>query len=163
MAVPTTRQLSFLFLVPQLVIIGLLIYLYHLADFSEPFILGAITYSILALALRNLIAKNHRHGIRLVKENKFSEAIPCFEKSVAYFSEHTWVDKYRFITLLSASGHTYKEMGLCNIAFAYSQTGNGQKAKEYYEQVLAEFPDNGLANVSLNMIKSGGNKLKDSE
>ena len=31
---------------------------------------------------------------------------------------------------------TYKEMGLCNIAFCNSQTGNGQKAKEYYEQAL---------------------------
>jgi len=160
--IPTTRKLSFLFLVPQLIIIGLLIYLYHLADFTEPFILGAITYSVLALTLRNLIAKNHRKGIRLIKENKFSEAIPCFEKSVAYFSEHTWVDKYQFITLLSASGHTYKEMGLCNIAFAYSQTGNGPKAKEYYEQVLAEFPGNGLAIAALNMIKSVENKIPDS-
>lgn len=160
--VPTTRQLSILFLVPQLIIIGLIIYVYHLADFTEPFILGAVTYSLMALTLRNLIAKDHRKGIRLVKENKFSDAIPCFEKSVAYFSEHTWVDKYRFITLLSASGHTYKEMGLCNIAFAHSQTGNGQKAKEYYEQVLTEFPENGLAISALNMIKSVENKIPDS-
>lgn len=161
--VPIYRKIPFLFLVPQLIIISLTIYLYHLADFTEPFILGAITYSVLALTLRNLIAKNHRKGIRLIKENKFSEAIPYFEKSVAYFSENIWVDKYRFLTLLSASGHTYKEMGLCNIAFAYSQTGNGQKAKEYYEQVLKEFPENGLAIAALNMIKSAESKPKETE
>jgi tetratricopeptide (TPR) repeat protein len=160
--IPTTRQLSLPFLVPQLIIIGLIIYLYHLADFTEPFILGAITYSLLALTLRNLIAKNHRKGIQLVKEKKFSDAIPYFEKSVAYFSQHSWVDKYRFLTLLSSSGLTYKEMGLCNIAFAYGQTGNGQRATEYYEQVLAEFPENGLAIAALNMIKSVENKLSDS-
>lgn len=48
-------------------------------------------------------------------------------------------------------------MGLCNIAFCYSQIGNGQKAKDYYEQALKEFPENGLATAGLNIIKSVGN------
>lgn len=160
--VPTTRQLSFLFLVPQLIIIGLIIYLYHLADFAEPFILGAFSYAFLALGLRNLIANKHRKGIRLVKQHKFTESIPYFEKSVSYFTKNKWVDKYRFLTLFSISKMTYKEMGLCNIAFAYSQTGNGKKAKEYYEQVLTEFPENGLAIAALNMIKSVEHKTLDS-
>jgi len=45
-------------------------------------------------------------------------------------------------------------MGLCNIAFCYSQINNGQKAKEYYELTLKEFPDNGLAIAGLRMINS---------
>ena len=45
-------------------------------------------------------------------------------------------------------------MGLCNIAFCYSQTGNGQKAKEYYQQTLKEYPDNGMAVAGLNMLTS---------
>jgi tetratricopeptide (TPR) repeat protein len=82
------------------------------------------------------------------------EALPLFEKSVAYFSKNRWIDKYRFITLLSSSGLTYREMGLCNIAFCYSQTGNGLKAKEVYTQTLQEYPENGLANAGLNMLTS---------
>ena len=156
--VPTIRQLSWLSFVPQLIVIGLIIYLYHLADFEEPFIFGALTYSLLAFGLRNLIAKNHRQGMRLVKQQKFVDALPYFEKSVEYFSKNNWVDKYRFLTLLSSSKMTYKEMGLCNIAFCYSQTGNGQKAKEYYEQALNEFPENGFALAGLNMLKSVDNK-----
>ena len=158
--VPTIRQLSWLSVVPQLIVIGLLIFLYHLADFDEPFILGALTYSLLALVLRNIIAKNHRQGMRLVKQQKFADALPCFEKSVDYFAKNNWVDKYRYLTLLSSSKMTYKEMGLCNIAFCYSQTGNGQKAKEYYEQALKEFPENGLAIAGLNMLKSVDNKAQ---
>ena len=159
-SVPTIRQLSWLSVVPQLIVIGLLIFLYHLADFDEPFIFGALTYSLLAFGLRNLIATNHRQGMRFVKQQKFADALPCFEKSVDYFTKNNWVDKYRYLTLLSSSKMSYKEMGLCNIAFCYSQTGNGQKAKEIYEQALKEFPENGLAIAGLNMLKSVDNKAQ---
>ena len=43
-------------------------------------------------------------------------------------------------------------MGLCNIAFCYAQTNNGQKAKEYYELALKEFPASDLASSGLKMI-----------
>jgi len=49
---------------------------------------------------------------------------------------------------------TYREMGLCNIAFCYSQTGMGEKAKAVYQQALNEYPDNGLAQAGLNMLTS---------
>src|SRR5678810_278268 len=143
--VPTIRQLSWLSLISQFIVIRLIIFLYHLAIFDQSFIFGALTYSLLALGLRNLVAKNHRQGMRFVKQQKFVDALPYLEKSVDYFAKNNWVDKYRYLTLLSSSKMTYKEMGLCNIAFCYSQTGNGQKAKEYYEQALREFPENGLA------------------
>jgi len=152
--VPMIKQFAWTSIVPQLLLIGLLIYIYHLLDFDEPFIFGALTYSIIAFGLRNFIAKNHRQGIKLVKQKKFAEAIPYFEKSVDYFSTNSWVDKYRFLTLLSSSKMTYREMGLCNIAFCYSQTGNGLKAKEIYRETLNEYPENGLAIAGLNMLTS---------
>jgi len=106
------------------------------------------------MILRNVFAKDHRHGIRLVRQNKFIEAIPFFERSVNYFTKNKWIDKFRSLTLLSSSKMTYKEMGLCNIAFCYSQSGDGSKAKEYYKQVLKEYPQNGLAIAGLNMLTS---------
>jgi tetratricopeptide (TPR) repeat protein len=152
--VPTTKQIAWISLIPHFLIMGFIIYLYALLAFDDPFLFGALTYVVISYALRNIVAKNHRQGIRLVKQQKFSEAIPAFEKSVRYFSDNSWVDKYRFLTLLSSSNMTYKEMGLCNIAFCYSQTGNGLKAKDYYEQTLKEFPANGLAIAGLNMLNS---------
>lgn len=158
--VPTVRQLNWVALIPQVAVIGLIIYGYSLINFGDSFIFGALTYSVLAFVLRNLIAKNHRQGIRLIKQLKFVEAIPFFLKSVEYFAKNNWIDKYRSLTLLSSSRMSYKEMGLCNIAFCYSQIGNGQKAKEYYEQTLKEFPENGLAIVGLNMLKSTENETQ---
>src|SRR5215218_7241766 len=98
--VPTIRQLSWLSVIPQFFVIGLLIYLYHLAGVDEPFIFGAVTYSLSALVLRNSIAKDHRQGMRFVRQQKFAEALHCFKKSVDYFTKNHWLDKYRYLTLL---------------------------------------------------------------
>jgi len=127
--VPTVRQVAWIYFIPQLFLMGILIYTYQLLDFGEPILPGASTYIILSFGLKNLFSKSHRQGMKLVKQYKFKDAIPYFESSLDYFDKNRWVDKYRFLTLLSSSKMTYKEMGLCNIAFCYSQTGNGLKAK----------------------------------
>ena len=152
--IPFIRQISWPALFLQFILIGILIYIFKLSGTSEIFLLTAFTYSISAMILRNVFAKDHRHGIRLVRQNKFIEAIPFFERSVNYFTKNKWIDKFRSLTLLSSSKMTYKEMGLCNIAFCYSQSGDGSKAKEYYKQVLKEYPQNGLAIAGLNMLTS---------
>ncbi|MEP6900505.1 MAG: tetratricopeptide repeat protein [Actinomycetota bacterium] len=157
--VPTVRQINWISIVPQIAIIGLLIYLYNLVNFGDPFILGSLMYLILAFGLRNIIPKDHRKAIKLVKQQKFAEAIPYFEKSYDYFMKYSWVDKYRFLTILSSSRMCYREMALCNIAFCYGQIGEGQKAKEYYQQTLTEYPENGMAQAGINMLNLVDNKL----
>lgn len=158
--VPTVKQIAWISLIPQLLFMGLIIYGYHFLELGDPFFYGALTYLILSFGLRNLVAKDHRQGIKLVKQQQFEMAIPHFENSVTFFTKNNWIDKYRFLTLLSSSKMTYKEMGLCNIAFCYSQTNNGQKAIEYYEQTLKEFPENGLAIAGLKMLNSFGQKVQ---
>ena len=61
---------------------------------------------------------------------------------------------------MSASAMSYREMALCNIAFCYSQIGKGMKAIEYYQRVLKEFPNSGLAQSALRMIESGEDNAK---
>ncbi|CAZ97338.1 Conserved hypothetical protein [Zobellia galactanivorans] len=104
--------------------------------------------------MRNLIPRDHRNGIKKNNSEKFKDAIPDFEKSYAFFKKYEWIDKYRFITLLSSSKMSYREMALANIGFCYSQIGNGIKSKEYYERTLKEFPESGLAKSALNMINA---------
>jgi hypothetical protein len=50
---------------------------------------------------------------------------------------------------------SYREMALCNAAFAYSQLGDGARAIYLYEQTLLEFPDSSLAASSLQMLRAG--------
>ncbi len=153
--VPIIRFIAWFSFIPQLCIMALLVYILHLFNVKEPFMWGALLYLALFYSLRNLVAKDHRAGIKLVREQHFADAIPLFEKSVSYFSKNKWVDTYRFITVLSSSKYTYKEMGMCNVAFYHAQIGNGQKATEYYQAVLKEFPKNGIAIAALNMMNAG--------
>ena len=90
----------------------------------------------------------------LVKKEKFEEAIPFFEESFEYFTKNNWVDKYRYIALLSVSGWSYKELALTNLAFCYGQIGNANMAKEYYEKTLENYPDNAMAKTGLRMINA---------
>ena len=152
--VPLVKQVNWIALLPQFMVIGIFYTIFNLIEIKEPFLFGAITYFVLAMVLRNLFAKEHRQAIKMVKLHQYEIAIHLFEESVDYFSRNSWVDKYRSITLLTVSRMGYREMGLCNIAFCYSQIGEGQTAKEYYELILSEFPDNGLAQAGLKMLTS---------
>ncbi|WP_131538913.1 tetratricopeptide repeat protein [Pedobacter nototheniae] len=152
--VPVTSQIAWSALIIQFVIIFLLYYTFQYLAFVEPLISAAVAYAMLAFILRKTIASNHRKGIVLIKQRQFLQSIPYFEKSIASLEQHSWIDKYRFITLFSSSKLSYKEMDLCNIAFAYSQIGDGENAIIYYEKAMALNSNNGLAIAGLNMLNA---------
>ncbi|KGK28677.1 hypothetical protein EL45_19520 [Cellulophaga sp. E6(2014)] len=133
---------------------GIIIFIWYLINPEKAFLYGAMTYLVISFSLRNLIPRDHRNGIKKNNAEKFEDAIPDFEKSYAFFKKNEWIDKYRFITLLSSSKMSYREMALANIGFCYSQIGDGVKSKEYYERTLKEFPESGLAKSALKMMSA---------
>ncbi|WLD22742.1 tetratricopeptide repeat protein [Flavobacterium dauae] len=155
--IPTINQMNWFSTIPQLIFMGILIIFYYLLNINDPILWGALTYLVLSYGLKFFFAKDHNKGIKLIKLNDYTEAINSFEKSVEYFQKNRWIDKYRFLTLLSSSNLSYIEMDLNNIAFCYAQIGNGDQAKYYYQKVLNEFPDSTLAKTALNILKSGEN------
>jgi tetratricopeptide (TPR) repeat protein len=151
---PIVRQIAWLSVVPQLVIMALIMWLLSIAGVQQAILLGALTYLALSIILRFGIPKAHRRGISLFKRKQYTEAIPEFERSYDFFSRNRWIDDLRFLVLLSSSRISYREMALLNLAFCQSQAGNGLKAKECYQRTLAEFPDSEMAKASLKMIES---------
>src|ERR1700712_465798 len=115
--VPMIRRVSWPSIGFQLLLLSLVTYGYYVLHLEDPFIYAALTYYFLAFMLRKLIAAAHRKGIELIKKQRFKEAIPFFEKSYLFFTKNSWLDKYRYLTMLSSSGMCYKEMALCNTAF----------------------------------------------
>lgn len=158
---PIVRQIAWISLIPQLTLMGLLMMCFYLLQSSNPILYGALTYMAISFVLRTFISKDHMEGVRLVKAQKFSEAIPFFERSYHFFSNNPWIDKYRFLTLLSSSRISYWEMALCNVAFCYSQVGEGKMAIEWYTRTLKEFPDSGLAQTALRMLLHSTEGLKE--
>ena len=152
---PTIKQVAWISILPQFIVMGLLMLVWYQFNQQEFIMFGAGTYLLLFYALRSGIPKDHRRGIRKVKTGNFESAIPDFEKSYEFFQKHNWIDKYRFIVLLSSSRITYKEMALNNIAFCYGQIGQGNKSREFYERTLKEYPGSGIAEAGLRLLNSG--------
>lgn len=151
---PTVRQIAWVSLIPQLLFMGLLFLLFYQFSKDDFILYGALTYLALSYILKFVLAKYHRNGISLFNNQDFKNGIELFEKSYAFFDDNVWLDKYRYLTLLSASRMSYREMALVNIAFGYSQIGDGIKSIEYYERTLQEFPENNMAKAALRMINS---------
>jgi len=156
---PMIKQIGWLSIIPQLMFLTLLIFIYYLFGIENYWLFGAITYLLISFTLRNLIAREHRKGIICLRRQKYDEAIINFQKGYEFFNKYKWIDKYRYIILLSSTRITYREMALCNIAFIYGQIGDGVKSEYYYTMALNEFPDSMIAKSVLNMI----NSIKDSE
>jgi tetratricopeptide (TPR) repeat protein len=155
MRVPIVREVSWLAVLPQLLILASFIAIAALLGGGyddRTLIFGAGTYLGLSFVLRHTVTRQHRIGIRLMKARKFEEALPHFELSAEYFGRHALIDKLRAFTLLSAARMSFREMALCNVAFGLSQLGRGAEAKAAYKRVLREYPDNPLASAALNMI-----------
>ncbi|MDC7223261.1 MAG: hypothetical protein PQJ60_05925 [Spirochaetales bacterium] len=99
------------------------------------------------------ISSKHRKGIRLFKQKRFEEAIPYFQESYSYFMKNKWLDKYRYITMLSSSRISYTEMALLNEAFCLCQLEKKAEAIEKYEMVLHFFPESEMAASALKMLR----------
>ncbi len=153
---PVIRQIAWKSLIPQVIILIVLVVLTTLIFGGDSPIpdLAVILYLLYPLVSRKLIAHNHRSGIRFFKSGDYVHAIDEFKKSYEFFMEHKWIDKYRFVVLLSSGRISYTEMALLNIAFCYTQIGDGSRAKLYYEKTLEQFPDSGMAKAALQMMNS---------
>lgn len=142
-------------MIPQLAALGFAVAVgMYLTQTSNGVILGAAAYLAYANGSRMLIARDHRRGVRLYRQQQFAAAIQAFDESYRFFSRNPWIDRFRSLVLMSPSAISYREMALCNIAFCYSQLGNGENSQTYYRRALDEFPDSGLAAAALRMIES---------
>jgi tetratricopeptide (TPR) repeat protein len=157
--VPTVRQTALISIIPQFSVLGGLILMFYFLKTPDYFVYGAISYLFLSFSLRNILTRHHKAGIRLIRKKDYKTAIYAFQRSYDFFTRNNWIDKFRYLTVLSSSAMCYREMALCNIAFSYSQIGDGKKAKEYYEKTLRDYPNNGLAIAAMNMIKSAENRI----
>ena len=151
---PSIRQINWSSILPQILIFGVLVLFWLQIDPTNGAVLAVLSYLILTVVLKKIIAKSHRKGMGKVRLGQFKDAIQDFKDSYAYFKENEWVDKYRSITMFSSSKMSYTEMAINNIAFCYGQIGDRQQSKEYYQKVLAEFPDSRIAKAALQILES---------
>lgn len=151
---PIVRQAKWIFVIPQLIIFIMIICILDWIGVEEPLLSGVVIYLLIFLALKNIIPRHHRMGIRLFKSEQYNEAVQEFQKSYDFFLKHKWIDRYRFIVLLSSSRISYLEMALLNMAYCYGQLGEGLKSRKLYEKTLEQFPDSKMAKAAIKMLES---------
>lgn len=153
--VPTVRPISWLATIPQLVALSAAVTVGWFATHSSTGVFcGAVVYLTYSFGSRRIIPRAHRRGIRLLQAQRFEEAIRAHEESYEFFTRHAWLDRFRSVMMMTPAAMSYREMSLINIAFAYSQIGDGKKAKEYYLRARDEFPESAMAGAALAMIES---------
>lgn len=138
---PNIKEISLQSVVRQLFIIGLMVMIYYLTGFSKPFIYGCATYTILSFILRTFVPRSHNKGVRLIRKEKYDEAIQCFQMSINFFNKNKLLDKFGFIFLLNSSTMTYEEMGVCNIIYCLCQSGERTRGAEMYRQLIKDLPN----------------------
>ena len=155
--VPTVTEFAWISAVPQCIVMALLIgaaFLFFDGDRPKALMAGAGVYLLWSRGSKALIAGHHARGIALLRQGKFREAIAEFEGSYAFFTRHRWIDRSRYLVLLSSSAYSYRELALCNIAFARMQLGEVGAATATYRRAVSEFPACTLARLSLQTIET---------
>lgn len=151
---PIIRQISWLSIVPQVLVFALIVSVLFIFGSENSLLLGAVLYLLLSVILKRLIPKFHRKGMKYFKDKRYDLSIDEFNKSYEFFQKNKWIDKYRAIFLLSSSRISYSEMALINIAYCYGQIEEGTKSREAYEKALKEFPNSEIATSALKMVSS---------
>ena len=151
---PTIRQIDWVSVILQIVPFGLIAMPFYSANLPSWWLRSAAVYLLLTLVLHASIPRYHRKGIAFINQGNYVEAIDWFEQSYAFFQKNIWIDRYRYLVLLSISAISYREMALCNIAFLWGQLGDGVQSMHYYQQALIEFPNSVIANSGLRLLKS---------
>lgn len=151
---PVLRQTARISLLPQLFVMGVLAaaFILLVKPVWLAVCLSGMVYLALSFTLERCIPRHHRRGMLLCKQGSYIKAIEAFQKSYDFFCRHAWIDKYRYLTLLSASKASYTEMALVNIAFCYVKLKDVTLAIEYYQRTLVLFPDSEMAKGALKII-----------
>ncbi len=153
--VPVIRPTSTFATILQLILLGTAMVVgWNMASAPEGVLAGIAIYLIYSFSTRLLIPRDHRRGIRLVRHQQYEKAIDEFSRSYDFFTRFAWLDRFRYILLMTPSTMSYREIALCNKAFCYSQIGKGKQVLKYYQQAISEFPDCGLAEAAIRMIES---------
>ena len=153
--IPVVRQIAWQSVLFQFALLAVFVTAaFCLGGFTrQAAMIGALIYVLYHVLVKWFVELPMSRGLKLIQARKFEEAISEFENAYRFYIRYKWIDRARFGLLIS-SNVSFREMALINIAFCYSQIGQGTKSKEYYQRILVEFPESSFAKVALTAIKA---------
>lgn len=155
--VPVVGNTRWLMVLPPLAVLGALIALSGLA-------FGWVWWSMLiafgvwlayTFTARWVWVRHHRAGLRALQAGRWEEAIECYRRGEALFREKPWIDRWRPLTLMTASAMSFTEVAVNNIGVAQLQAEDALAAEATFERGLAEFPDSIVMQNALHSMRMG--------
>lgn len=156
------RQTSWLATLPQFAAIAIAVTIGWIIAAEMGIYIGVLIYLIYSFGSRRTLARHHRRGMQLTRAEKYADAIDAFNASLAFFTRHAWLDRFRSLFLMTPSNTCYREMAMVNMAYCEFHLGNISKAREIYTQTLDQFPTNTLAISGLEAIRQLEQELEES-
>lgn len=130
-------------------------------DLTKPLVFAFATYFIYGAAARIILLPHHVRAMRLFRKKQLYEAIQAFQRSEHDLATRPWIDRHRWIVLMSASSISYLEMAMYNIASAQLQLGLESQARRSLAHFLEVAPGSPLAlRVRAALHTMGGKKNK---
>lgn len=99
--------------------------------------IGVLAFLFVLLFQQYVHRYSFRQGIKQLKKRNYNAAIGCFQKNLRHFERYPFLDKYRYLLLISASEISCKEMALKNIVACYYFLNDKEKATFYYESLIS--------------------------
>lgn len=109
-------------------------------------------YFVLRKFLQRRGKSFQKAGLKLLAEERYSEAADMFQAGYEYFSERRWMDRYRAISMLDHSGMDWREIMLGNTAMSLAMAGERKRAIELYQRCLELYPESRLAKPALRLL-----------
>lgn len=117
------------------------IWLMILKSWTHALFMGALTYFTLAWTLRLPLQRHHRKGMKYMRQGNYEAAAKAFESSYTFFTTHSWIDRYRFITMFYSNAVPFRQMALNNLGLCYLYMNEGAKALEVFQKLAEINPD----------------------
>jgi tetratricopeptide (TPR) repeat protein len=154
MKLPVIKETAWLSLIPHLLVISTFMVFASVAGVGIPALIGAGVYIGLSVILKKTLARYNQRGMVYLKNGEFAEALKEFQQSYDVFSRYRWIDKWRYVILLSSNRMCFQEMALLNMAYCSAQLGLEEKARELYKRTLTEFPESAMARAAIQILDS---------
>ena len=146
-------EITLIAYLPRILVIGLLCVWMYQYDRQIFFVYAFFLYLLISRILKfSLIPGSTFTGIRWIKNGEFEKALPCLDQDIDYYTRKAWIDRYRYVLMISASPHTYREITLGNKAYCLLRLGRVKESRELYETILSQYPENNNAEAQLAMI-----------
>ena len=158
----THVQFSWPFFIFQLFTISgvalLIDWLQPATGFSRALVFAFALYFVYGAAARSFILWRHQRAMKLFRRRNYRDAIPAFEQSERYLAANPWIDRQRWIVLLSASAISYREMALFNIGAAHVHLDHPGPARRAFNHFLDVAPRSPLAPTVRKILSTLGGK-----